>query len=91
MNLMQKHLLYLCFQFSISYVSFAQTAYTVYSEKPNEKTYEGIISRQVLLSDTSFHWYAESAENCYPNPKTIKALRASFSFSWVPGAVIRIM
>ncbi len=73
---MRKSLLFSVLFVCLFYTSRSQAPYSVYSEKPNEKTYEGIISRQILLADTSFHWYAENEENCYPNPKTIKALKA---------------
>ncbi len=72
---MRKIILFTGILVCISRSSIAQSPYSVFSEKPNEKTYEGIISRQILLADTSFHWYAENEENSYPNPKAINALR----------------
>ena len=34
----------------------AQDQFQVSSERPNEKTYKGIISRDVLIADSSFKW-----------------------------------
>jgi hypothetical protein len=44
----------------LSNVTIAQNQYEVLVERPNEKSLIGIISREVLLNDTSFHWYAEN-------------------------------
>ncbi len=33
------------------------TQFQVFSERPNEKTLKGIISRDIIESDTSFQWY----------------------------------
>ena len=35
---------------------FAQSQFQVSSERPNEKTYKGIISRDILMADSSFKW-----------------------------------
>lgn len=55
--------------------AFAQSQYEVFSEKPNEKTYKGIISREVLLSDTSFKWYAANQTGYSPNSEAVEELR----------------
>ena len=34
----------------------AQSQFQLLSERPNEKTYKGIISRDVLTADTAFKW-----------------------------------
>lgn len=55
--------------------AFSQNQYEVFSEKPNEKTYKGIISREVLLSDTSFKWYAANQANYAPNSSAVEELK----------------
>jgi hypothetical protein len=55
---MKKLLLLLTLSISLS--AFSQHQYEVLVEQPNEKTLKGIISRQVLLADTTFKWYAEA-------------------------------
>ncbi len=55
---MKKLLFILALIFSIS--AIAQNQYEVLVERPHEKSLKGIISRQVLLSDTSSKWYAEN-------------------------------
>ncbi len=55
---MKKLLILLTLSFSLS--AFSQHQYEVLVEQPNEKTLKGIISRQVLLADsTSGKWYAD--------------------------------
>ncbi|HMK25029.1 MAG TPA: thioredoxin family protein [Chitinophagaceae bacterium] len=56
-------------------VSLAQNQYQVLVEKPNEKSLKGIISREVLLNDTSFHWYAENLKGYTPNAVALEGLR----------------
>lgn len=47
---------------------FAQHQYEILVERPNEKTYKGIISRDVLTSDTSFtKWYVPNQKAYTPN------------------------
>lgn len=53
----------------------AQNQYIVLTERLNEKTFKGIISRQVLENDTSFHWYAEAQKIYTPNPAATEALQ----------------
>lgn len=53
----------------------AQNQYEVLSERPNEKTLKGIISREVLLKDTSFKWYAENQKNYKPNAAALEGLK----------------
>jgi thiol-disulfide isomerase/thioredoxin len=49
--------------------------YVVLVERPNEKSLKGIISRQVLLDDTSFHWYAENMKGYTPNAAALERLK----------------
>lgn len=60
---------------SVASVTRAQNQYETLSERPNEKTFKGIISRQVLLNDTSFHWYAENLKGYKPNAAALEGLQ----------------
>ena len=53
----------------------AQNQYQILVERPNEKTFKGIISREVLLSDTSFKWYAENQKGYKPNAAALEGLQ----------------
>ena len=55
--------------------SFAQNQYQVLVERPNEKTFKGIISREVLLSDTAFKWYVENLKGYTPNASALEGLK----------------
>lgn len=59
----------------LSITSFSQNQYQVLVERPNEKTFKGIISREVLLSDTSFHWYADNLKGYKPNTAALEGLQ----------------
>jgi len=48
-------------------VALSQNQYVTLVERPNEKSLKGIISREVLTNDTSFHWYAENLKGYTPN------------------------
>lgn len=41
----------------------------------NGKTLKGILSRELIQSDTSFHWYAENLKGYTPNADAVAALR----------------
>lgn len=56
-------------------VSLAQNQYEVLVERPNEKSLKGIISREVLVNDTSFHWYAENLKGYTPNAAALEGLK----------------
>ena len=56
-------------------VLFAQTPYEVLVERPNEKSYKGTISREVLLADTSFKWYASYLNGYKPNTAAVEGLQ----------------
>jgi hypothetical protein len=56
-------------------VLMAQNQYEILTERPNEKTIKGIISRQVLLGDTSFRWYAENLKGYQPNTAALEGLQ----------------
>ncbi|MBL0233591.1 MAG: thioredoxin family protein [Chitinophagaceae bacterium] len=60
---------------TLGIVSFSQTNYQEIVEKPGEKTLKGIISREILLADTSFHWYAQNLKGYTPNALAITNLK----------------
>lgn len=79
---MKKFTLVAVFALLLSTLSFAQNPtspaggqYQVLVERPNEKTLKGIISREVLLSDTSFRWYAENLKGYKPNASALEGLQ----------------
>lgn len=49
--------------------------FQVLVERPNEKSLKGIISREVLLADTSFHWYAENLKGYTPHAAALEGLK----------------
>jgi thiol-disulfide isomerase/thioredoxin len=53
----------------------AQTTYTVLAERPNEKSYKGVISKEVLLADTTFKWYANNQKGYVPNSFSMEGLQ----------------
>ena len=56
-------------------ITFSQNQYEVLSERPNEKSLKGIISREVLVNDTSFKWYAQNLKGYKPNGLAIENLQ----------------
>lgn len=58
-----------------SLLSLSQNQYQVLVERPNEKTLKGILSHELLLADSSFHWYAENLKGYKPNSAAIEGLR----------------
>ena len=56
-------------------ISFSQNQFEVLSERPNEKSFKGIISREVLVNDTSFKWYAENQRTYKPNSYAVEGLQ----------------
>jgi thiol-disulfide isomerase/thioredoxin len=71
---MKKILLFVTI-FTVSVAGFTQVPYEVISERPNEKTYKGIISRDLLEKDTSFKWYAENKKGYTPNTDALEGLK----------------
>lgn len=72
---MKKFILFVLAIVAFNSISFSQNQYEVFSERPNEKTFKGIISRNVLISDTSFKWYAENQRTYKPNSFAIEGLQ----------------
>lgn len=58
----------------VSVVAYGQNQFQVFSERPNEKTYKGILSREVLIADTSFKWL-NNARSFTPEKNAVEALR----------------
>lgn len=56
----------------------AQHQYEVLVERPNEKSYKGIISREILTADTSFtKWYVPNAKAYTPHAAGLEALKSN--------------
>lgn len=58
-----------------STVTIAQNQYQVLVERQNEKSLKGIISRDALQNDTSFHWFAENIKGYNPNSDAVTGLK----------------
>ena len=58
-----------------SFYSFAQVQYQVMVEKPGEKSLKGLVTRQNLTEDTSFHWYTDNLRGYTPNGLAITNLK----------------
>ncbi len=71
---MKRFIPFICALF-LATAGFSQNQYQVLVERPNEKTFKGIISREVLLSDTSFKWYAENLKGYKPNAAALEGLQ----------------
>jgi len=59
----------------LSNIALAQNQYITLVERPNEKTYKGIISQEVLLADSTFKWYAENLKGYSPNKAGLEGLQ----------------
>lgn len=59
----------------ISSFAYAQTQYEIIVERPNEKSYKGIISRAILEADTSFSWYSSNFKSYSPDKVAVTALQ----------------
>ena len=72
---MKKIILFAAGALLIKSFSFSQNQFQVLIERPNEKTYKGIISREALVNDTSFKWYAENIKSYTPNVDAVAGLK----------------
>jgi thiol-disulfide isomerase/thioredoxin len=61
---------------TVSTVSSAQNQFQVLSERANEKTYKGILSRDALMADTSFKWMND-ARGFAGDKKAVDGLRTN--------------
>lgn len=71
---MRKFILFIC-TIVFASIAFSQNQYQVLVERPNEKSLKGIISREVLQSDTSFKWYAANLKGYSPNAAALEGLK----------------
>lgn len=53
----------------------AQSQYQVLPDKSGAKTLKGILSRELLMSDTSFSWFAENQKGYSPNKDALDGLK----------------
>lgn len=51
--------------------------YEVLVERPNEKSLKGIISREILQTDTSFTWYAANLKGYVPHASALEGLKTN--------------
>jgi thiol-disulfide isomerase/thioredoxin len=56
-------------------IALSQNQFEVLTERPGEKTFKGIISREVVQNDTSFKWYAENLKGYTPNAAAVEGLK----------------
>lgn len=73
--MMKKLTLFAGFFLLLNHLSVAQSQFQVLVERPNEKTLKGLISREDLLADTSFHWYAENLKGYKPNQAALEGFK----------------
>ena len=59
---------------SLQVTAVAQGQFQLLSERPNEKTYKGIISRDILVADSSFKWMSY-ARNFAGDKNALEGLR----------------
>lgn len=58
-----------------AFVAVAQNNYVTIVEKPGEKTLKGLLTRETLQQDTSFHWYAQNQKAYTPNSLGLSNLK----------------
>jgi thiol-disulfide isomerase/thioredoxin len=62
------------FSLVITITTYAQQGYEVLTERPNEKSYKGTISKEILLADTTFKWYGMNQKGYNPNATALENL-----------------
>ena len=72
---MKKSLTVTLFIVCVFQFSHAQSPYQLLVEKPNEKTYKGILTQELLLNDTTFKWYAQNLKGYKPNKAALAGLK----------------
>jgi len=70
-----KNFTLLAFVALLSISSYAQNQFEISPDKSGGKILKGIISREVVQSDTSFHWYAENQKGYTPNAQALAGLK----------------
>ena len=53
----------------------AQSQYQILPDKSGGKILKGILSREILMSDTSFSWFAENQKGYSPNKDALEGLK----------------
>lgn len=59
----------------VSAVAYAQHSYEVLVERPNEKSYKGTVSKEIIQADTSFKWWAMNQNGYKPNAMALEGLQ----------------
>jgi thiol-disulfide isomerase/thioredoxin len=54
---------------------FAQNQFQVLTERPNEKSLKGILSREAISGDSTFKWYADAQKIYTPYEAAVEALK----------------
>ncbi|MBS1661153.1 MAG: thioredoxin family protein [Bacteroidetes bacterium] len=73
-----KHLLLILIIIGAGILTRAQSDYEVATDGPN-KLLKGLISRDMLENDTSFHWFHQNQAGYTPNTQTVSVLKAKGS------------
>ena len=74
---MKKILLFAIIVIAVGHIVSAQGQYEILTERANEKTFKGIISREILTNDTFFmkHWYGPNQSSYSPNADAVAGLK----------------
>jgi thiol-disulfide isomerase/thioredoxin len=72
---MKKFIPVILIAFFFTKTAFAQSQYEVLPDKEGKKILKGIISQELLVSDTSFKWYAENLTGYTPDKNAVAALK----------------
>jgi thiol-disulfide isomerase/thioredoxin len=72
---MRKLILFAAVSLLFARFATAQNQFQVLSERPGEKTFKGIISRDLVQQDTAFKWYAENLKGYTPNAEALAGLK----------------
>lgn len=74
---MKKLIPILAFHFFHTLQSFAQNQFLVYPDTAHagQKVYKGILSKEILLNDTSFKWYADNQKYYTPMATAVDAVK----------------
>jgi thiol-disulfide isomerase/thioredoxin len=59
----------------VSVLTAAQQPYEVLVERPNEKSYKGTLTKELILADTTFKWYAMNRNGYQPNADALQGLQ----------------
>lgn len=62
---------------------FAQQQYEVLEDKEEGKILKGVISRDLIEKDTSFHWFSENQKGYTPYPQAVAALKKNTDLAFI--------